>query len=455
MLLILLACSAGSVPDKLEDCSSLECKRAWMAARWEGGAEGVMDAVAAEADPVVQTVLVQDLSQAHPGHTAALCERLPAGATQRRCQSLNTRPHLWQIDLETPSAGSQGSGKVFLTLNTHDPMASPWAGQEPRMATCPSAEAVNTCQVDLALRMSQQRRYQDAGLACLGIPEEKWRYECFFEAADVGFVSGRGGRVSGVVQLCMGSGPYLSRCLGHLMVAAGRRVPSSELDAPAEWRAVNGLVAEVRGALKEQLPELSERGADRVWAGAAALSYVRATRVTGIPLEHTDPEAAAHIRAAAAARLWVMEAKRRERGADYWVARLKAALADRTPSKAGGPIPEKLPPPWTGDWEVKLAGEEALPRIAYQGDAWRTVAADEDADLLICLLEAAARGAGERDRLFTDAAAHPEPLVRWTAARLMASNGSKRPVPGVLELAAEDPHPLVRARGVRGLEPGR
>jgi len=449
-LLTLLACGVGAPPDALSDCGDLECKRAWMTANWEASPEAVMDAVAAEADPAFQTVLVQDLSEAHPGHTASLCERLPAGPAQRRCRSLNTRPHLWQIDVEAPSEGKQGSGKVFRTLKTREPVASPWDGQEPRMAPCPSAEGVNTCQSDLALSSAIEGRYRDAGLACQGVPEEKWRYECFFEAADVGYTPGEGGRIPEVLDLCMGGGPYLSRCLGHLMVELGRLAPPSEVAAPEAWGALNGLASEVRGSLKSRIPELLDRAPDRMWAGAMALSYLKATRVTGLPLASTEPAAIPHIRAAAASRLWTLEGEE-ARGAAEWVARLKAALADKTPSEAGGPLPEEPPAPGPGDWEDDLAGEEGLPRITYIGDAWRATARDEDTDLLICLLEAAARGSGARAELFTDALTHADPLVRWTAVRLLAADEFRKPIPGLLAAGAKDEHPLVKARAERGL----
>jgi hypothetical protein len=449
-LLILLACGGLGLPKVLMDCGDLDCKRAWVSERWAADPAAVMAAVVGEEDPIVRLVLVQDLSEAHPGETAQLCERLPPDAAQRRCQHLNRRPHLWQLELDAPATGTTTS--ALDALAPRATIRSPWEGLTPLEASCPSAEGRNTCQVDLALTSARRGRAEEAARACLGVPEGKWRYECFFSAADTSF---KAGQVQSVVELCMGSGPYLPRCLVHLLVQVEQLAPSAEVRDARGWEAVSALTSETRAALEARLPELSERTIERLWAGVMARSYTEVTRVTGLPLEAVEAAALPHVRAAAAARLWALESKRAERGAEVWVGWLKQALADREPSRTGGPVPKRSVEPGMGGWEVTLEGEEALPRVPYLGDAWRAWSPDEDTDLLICLLEAAARGAGKRDRLFQDAMAHADPLVRWTAARLVAADTLTAPVPGVLEAAAGDTDPRVRARAALRAEGDR
>ena len=70
-------------------------------------------------------------------------------------------------------------------------------------------------------------------------------------------------------------------------------------------------------------------------------------------------------------------------------------------------------------WPSDLPGEETIPAIAYLGTARRTVSEDPTIDLTICVLEAVGRSPPVPSLIMKQGAAHPDPLVSWTAKRLV------------------------------------
>jgi hypothetical protein len=82
----------------------------------------------------------------------------------------------------------------------------------------------------------------------------------------------------------------------------------------------------------------------------------------------------------------------------------------------------------------------------YLGAGRRALSPDPDIDALICLLEAGARGQSPPFNLFGEAIQHPDPLVRWTAARLGQARDARG---GFTELLRKSDDPLVRAQADR------
>jgi hypothetical protein len=444
LLAVLIACANPAPPDALTGCGDMPCKKTWVEARWAQDPQATMAAVITEGDPFARDMLALALVEAHPGETEALCAGLPEGAVQRRCKSINARPHLWQIDLEDPEAGPQGSGRVFSALQPEAPIASPWEGALPLQVPCFWGSGVTTCQSEFALESAREGRVEEAGRACQAIEAEKWRYECFFEAADGAWHLERPERVAESVQLCTGSGPYLPRCLGHLAVQIGRSAPPARGPAAA-WEATQLRVENLEVGMAHHAPALLAPMLERTWSEVMSTAYSAAATISGDPLDVVSQSALPHLRAAAAQRLWLLEGGQRRSGAE-WVARLEEALEDRGEDRTARP---GEPPAPRDFWEERLPGEEALPRVLYLENTYRAVADTREADLWICLLEAAARADGDRRALFTEALEHPDPRVRWTAARLLMV---LRPDRTLAARAAGDGDPLVSARGQRALE---
>ena len=70
-------------------------------------------------------------------------------------------------------------------------------------------------------------------------------------------------------------------------------------------------------------------------------------------------------------------------------------------------------------WPSDQPDEDTLPAVAYLGTGRRTVSADPTIDLTLCVLEAVGRSPPVPSLIMEQGAAHPDPLVSWTAKRLM------------------------------------
>ncbi len=442
MLLALLVACSGGPPDALADCGDVDCRVTWSTARWETDRAAVLAGLPA-LEPVEQAIVVQALVEAFPGDSQEACAVLPEGDPgRRRCDSLNVRPHLWQIDREDPDAGPAGSGKLFRTLAITQGVLNPWADQEGVVAPCQDEQLRPTCQSEAGMTAAGLGRARDAGLACRAIDNAQWREECFFQVADAATRASQGNPVE-QVELCMGAGDYIPRCLGHLATNLAQRAPSAATPDLEAWRALSRDIAMSTRALDRLAPEVAVGFADRAWSSAMGRAYGAVSLLTGAPAQAVPPEALPHLRAAIAWRAWQLEGAEVRSLAD-WVGRLEQLGADVTTSTTPGHPADELAPRG-GYWDDDLEGEDALARISWFADIVRVQAEDASTDWTICLLEAAARDAQHAVPLFDEASQHPDPLVRWTAARLMPMVGVGRVT---LARAAGDDHPLVAQRGL-------
>ena len=435
-----LACTGG-LPEALSDCDDVDCRVAWSKERWAGDRASVLAGLAT-LEPVEQAIVVQALTEAFPGDSREACDVLPEDdPAWRRCDSLNVRPHLWQIDREDPEAGPAGSGKLYRSLAVSQPVTNPWVGMEGQLAPCEDENLRSTCQSEAGIAFAAQGRSRDAAMACQALDEPQWREECFFQVADA---AARAERRSSpeIVELCMGAGDYVSRCLGHLATNLADRAPSALSPDAEHWaELVRGIESAAR-ALQTYAPELPGRFADRTWSSALGRSYAGVPKITGAPASWVPPEAHPHVRAAIAWRLWEL-AGEIPRSLEEWVQRLDQVAADRTTSDEPG-VPADELVPRSGYWDEDLEGEEAIRWVNWFADTRRAASGDPATDWVICLLEAAARAPEHAGPLFDEASKHPDRDVRWTAARLMPMVGASR---GILARAAGDSDPLVAQRG--------
>ena len=422
LVLALFACSGSG----LEACDEPACRRDWALATWAGDAEAVLAAVR-EMDPVDQMVVVQALAEAHPGTSAELCEVLPEGVTRRRCEAINARPHL-RVAATTTSVDNPGA------LAAEGPIASPFQGLPAELADCPDEAARNTCQAAAASAYAREGRGQSAAAACLGIGEDHWADECIFEAADEG-LRGDNLQLGDVSELCLGSGRFARSCLAHVAEDIARSAPAADTAATDAWVALAADVEAASKPLRSFAPELEDALVARTWAAATALSYADVRAVTGHPLDAVPEVAVPHVRAAAALRLQELSSG----GLDVQLAALTEALADRTPGAGGAVGRDPVRP--RGD--VEQLDSEELTLTTWVWTQQRAVSDDPVIDLTICLVEAAGRAGPKGDALLRAALDHGDPLVRWSAVKLLADRKGAR---SLLAKAARDPHALVRRR---------
>lgn len=255
------------------------------------------------------------------------------------------------------------------------------------------------------------------------MPDEKWRYECFFQSAEQLLRSRKAGhlrlsRMDAVVALCRGAGPYLGRCLTHVQSEVAGLAPPANREAPADWARVRRAVEALAGALAPVDADLAADLADQTWAQALRLSYATAERVVGTPLRWLPEAAVPHVRAAAA---WALVGRSHERDPDLaaWVGRVAEALADRS-STPGERHPGRVRAPrdlWRAPRPEELDAE-LVRTVHYLGEARRLRAPEEAEDLALCVLEGAALADPPRRELLAAARDDPRPRVAWTARRL-------------------------------------
>lgn len=284
---------------------------------------------------------------------------------------------------------------------------------------------------------------EEQAARCLSLEPGKWRDECFFLLSEAAFSPGRPqGSVGSSARLCLGSGPFLVDCVFHLMSAVQADFSRDQEFREPTWRRLAGQVEELEVALSATDPALGRWASSLLWARCVASAYSRLQVPTGLPVTWVGESVRPHVRAAVAHTLWLRET-RRPADLDGWARRVEEALASQDqPLPAASAYAPVTP---RAGWTQVLPGEEALEQVPWMGmDIRRTTSPDPVTDAVICVLEAAARLPGdERMALLKQALEHPDRLVRWTAARLMAEE--RIPLSPDMSPSAEQ-DPLVRAR---------
>ena len=437
--LLLFAGCGGDLPEEMSACKDEACRERWVSERWEHDHNGVSAAIAALPDPVARAALVRQLTIAHPGEAAPLCDLLIGSVEQQSCRDRNQRPHLKDIQVDGNSASAPPADEESTGLPLSGALPSPWSGLTPERVSCASEARV--CQADEARSRAAAGRLEGAASACLAISEAQWQAECFFQAAEA--ASRSPGKAGGeAVSLCLGSSSYTARCLSHLVRQIGTSAPPASIVERGRWQAVSDAIAAATGILGPLDAALARAFEGQGWAYALRFAYVGEDQPNGAPLAFLPEAAAPHVRAAVAWRLWTLHG---QDGWDLatWKQKLAAALAERSGHpQPGGPAPPRANARQRDLWPRRLPGEEALTAVPFLGPVTRALSPDSATDAEICLLETAARGRPLGAHLLEEALSEPDPLVRWTAARLLSAVSPRSPV----LLQHKDADPLVRGR---------
>lgn len=454
VLTALVAC--GGEVERLADCDDQDCQRAWVIARWEADPGAVAAELAALTDPVARLALLDALVATDPDRTAQVCARLPQGDVASRCQQLKARPHLWQVPDRVIASGATAedseSAEVagLRLLQPAAPLPSPWADTAARAVPC--AEAPTTCQTQAAKTSAAAGDAAAAAAACNAIDEDRWRQECFFQAADAIAEPPEPARAAAGVRLCLGAPAFLSRCLSHAQWATTTLAPLAPAADAQGWAPLVATVQAAVGEIQAQDAALAASFEGLLWTEALRVGYDNADRVNAAPLAALDPRLAPHVRSAAVRRLLALELTA-ERDLAGWEARIAAVLADRAPARA-----ERFRPPARSQtiryaWTEVLPAEAGLSTVPYMNGGMRAVHEDPAIDASICLMEAAALTLPPRAALLEEGLSHADPLVRWTAARLLSDYNSRAPALALRARVETDPLVLARLGTRRGLMP--
>lgn len=387
-LLWLAAC--GPAQPDWSDCSDLGCYTDIAVQEWKQDPEGVATRIAT-LDAVQQEALVLAMVDAHPDSFEQLCQALPEGAGADRCRKLSNRPHLLGDkpgDKRKKAAGLPG-------LTDHTGVAaipSPWAEVPAETADCDPQ--LDECWSKRMLAATHQLDPRAVAAVCNGIPNDRFRRECFFRSAEVTAVQhgvALADRTELAATLCLGAETYAGLCVRELARAVARGAPAADQADPAGWANTVAAVSNMQRGIAAYNQATADRVADRCWSEVLWNAYQRAELVNGLPLGVLPASAAPQVRATATWFLWEREDDT-ERDLASWVQHAEASLASQQARTAPpGSETRARPAQYVGS-SIDPVQHEG-PWVHYLGDNYRTPLAEPALDLIVCVLEAAARSA--------------------------------------------------------------
>lgn len=472
LLALLIACVGGD-PKSLLACDDIECKKRVAISQWKDEQDALVRDLIYVKDPIEQVALVEALTEAYPGETAALCALLPEGAGRERCDRINIRPHLassasttGQVNTTSQSSSSspsavdltssnvkQGPGMTLLLPSSADAFAtSPWDGMAVRPVTCEDEPSERACRAAAAQGYAREAKAEWAAGACAGIDAGQWRWECMFNAAEAAAAVHGPKAARAAYELCMGAGDYLANCFAHAAMGVAETAPAANAASAEDWKPLMESIEASRDVLKVRDPDLAERVVERIWSEATHYAYRRVSELSGDPLDHLPADVHPHVRAAAAWQL-VSQESSETRTLEAWGKRLDEVLKKRLKGGGSPPSAGTRGPPVKNLWAQLYTGEEIFKQVLFLGQARRVQATKAEDDALVCLLEAIARAPNRPVSIFQEALKHPTQEVRWTAARLIQALDTSGQYTSQL---LQEQDALVRGRGVSlfGMGPG-
>lgn len=373
-----------------------------------------------------------------PEETRALvtfCSTLEGGVAFDECARMHGRPHLWErasVQVRSTPGQHVGPGQGwFAELVSTAAESPPFRDIDPELVPCGDELHTTSCQLHAAAERFAAGERTGAVAACRGLEEGLWQQECFFRLANAAAESQEPRFLEYALQCCLVSGSYAQNCLSQ--VAGGgsdpRHVAASSRGADLERLTVEHQAIAGFGLEPALVTWLQAMLWDRGLAsGLARDVWLLEDTAAGIP-----SEAMPFLRAFLATRLWA-KACASPRGIQAWSeAFSKAWSCWRAGRDAHESCPDLFgeggssPVIMEADlWRETLAEEQALTAIPYGVRSRRVLHEDPGLDGLVTVLEAAARApcGDDPSLVLVEALAHEDPLVAWTAARLLQQTGA-------------------------------
>jgi len=406
---ILGACwSDPDPPRNISDCPDLDCQQAWVLEHYAADPRGVSEWIAAVEDPIEQHALVSVVGERWPEDLKTLCQALQPGDALRRCQTIESRPHLWE-----PASEQVPVRPSMIPVGIVGPFAAvPSLLEDP----CQDSIARHSCLQDHALRLVQEDSAQQSAALCQQIEDGIWREECFFRVAERAILSGDQAFAS-TMGLCLEAGRFESNCRDHVRNTLTWHVPSVDAGNLYSWQERARGVEAMTQQVSQESPEFGRYIEEVYWAEVMEKAYASTEVVIGFPAGVLPAAAGSHARASAAARMMTMDAGLSRTLAE-WVEALTVALAasrdfDDITMQDGRRTPPRVVDLWAGQ------GADAEATVVYRSGSRRLIASDVRVDLAICVLEAAARTKPVQAALLEEGLEHDDPLVQQTARRLL------------------------------------
>ena len=374
-----MACGGSAPPNTLLD-------------QWTADPTATAETIAA-LPPPEQLAAVEQVLLSDPQNAGQLCAVLQDGDARNRCRQVQTRPHLWRTTA-APTAR----------------LPSPLADLSPLTEPCGRHSNPQLCWSRHSLGRAQAGDEQGAAAGCLAIEAGRWQEECMFQSAEALLESRGASRYPDAISLCALSGSWVSDCLEHSVALLAQQAPPTP---GGDWQPVQTGAEMITARWQDAAPQQGRQQRHALWAIASALVYVEAPAVSGAPLSILPEESWPHVRAAMAWRLLALSPGASLSALSDGLTQASATHQDTVPPAVPRRALVGLPDMW-GNASAP-AGAEVVP---WMNVSQRVVSPDPVIDGLIVLLEAAARQPGRRG-LLEAGRDHPEPLVAWSAQRLL------------------------------------
>lgn len=441
LILALLGCS--DQPDWLR-CADAECRQVGLISAFSDAPHEVM-ARLLTFDPLEQQAHVRELVRAYPNSAQWICEQFPEGEVADACARDMARPHLAQgFQSRLPDMGQRSApGPAERHPPPPSPGAAPWveATREELTASLQGCDPVGDCD-SVAGKHAADGDLESATLACAAAHrgDELARQECLFRVAEG--VAKTTGDLKMAASLCALSGTFATGCMHHCMVFSMPQVaPADGMGRDAAEDAIQGA-----GRLHESLGSgpLAGYHGDQYWAVWTAAAWEESETLTAAPLQGLPGDVLPHVRMALAWRMVRDLPAEDVAHLDPLVDQLSKVLAqkhdvlpDTSTRRAAVPV-RKYEDYWPDD-QGEL--ESAIPSAYCLGPGRRPFSTDEEVDLQLVVLEAAARRSEPApESLWLEAADPSRHLwVRWTASRIATQLYPQLVLP-------DDPEELVQAR---------
>ena len=397
--------------------ASVAAERSWVELHRADSA-AVTDELTAM-DAMERVRVVSALVDADPQGAAPYCSLLPYSMSRSRCEHAGTSVHLWTPpeDLAPVTRAGRGLGRSVLTAG--DVPISEWT----QVQMTPTADVADP-QAQAwgrAREMAEKGSVEQIAQACAQLRGgERWRHDCFMDAALARLKRlGRSG-IPEVFTLCGASGGYRGVCVSRVLDDLAAASPPADVGDPLTWAPVLMRARDLRAMSDD--PRLQAELMDRFWSRVALHSVYAALGLSGDALDVVPRAAHVHFRAALAHRV-VGSADASLSVAD--TERLVGAVIERRIGGTGDAV-SGLPLPHVTDlWPFDGHGESHIAAASYLGASRRTIANDPRTDLTLSVLEASARTTPPSIARIRATEQHPDQRVRWTAARLVEQLGAR------------------------------
>ena len=190
--------------------------------------------------------------------------------------------------------------------------------------------------------------------------------------------------------------------------------PSSLTSRREHWQKIYSAENAIRSAWSFRDKLVMQENIERLWSEALGISYFNSNPVTGDPFDALEERHHPHIRSAAMRRLLAINSPN-TKSLDDWIQLAKTSMKSR---ENGSPNRDKSTFLAVADlWEKPNSNIQS---IVYMATSQRPTHPDVQIDLILAILEGAARRPPNNKLLLKEATNHSHPLICQSALRLLS-----------------------------------